>query len=111
MVLRIYGFDLELSTSFIEPSSEVNGRKHLPASICASSLCERLICWGVANSVAFVRWIFGVWWAGSNIFRLCSGCERRFRTLAGVEALQLEVGFWDIYIPVDRGGLDAVPGF
>ena len=27
------------------------------------------------------------------------------------EALQLEVGFWDVYMPIDGGGLDAVPGF
>ena len=59
----------------------------------------------------FVRWICGVWWAGINILRLCSGCGRRFWTLARVEALQLEVDFWDVFTPVDRGGLDAVPGF
>ena len=29
----------------------------------------------------------------------------------GVEALQLVVGFWDAYMPVARGGVDAVPSF
>ena len=29
----------------------------------------------------------------------------------GVEALQFQVGFWDAYMPVARGGVDAMPGF
>ena len=44
-----------------------------------------------------------------------SGCvvvvREGFGRLAGVEALQLEVDFWDVYMPIDRGELDAVPGF
>ena len=42
---------------------------------------------------------------------MCNGCARRFWTLAGIKALNLEVGFWDVYMPVDRGGLAAIPGF